>query len=36
MADLRAVADPKFSIDEMTDEVLRVLSARPDVLEPVT
>nr|WP_268821594.1 shikimate kinase [Octadecabacter dasysiphoniae] len=36
MADLRAEAKPAFSIDEMTDEVLRVLSVRPDVLEPVT
>lgn len=36
MADLRAEAKPEFSIDEMTDEVLRVLAARPDVLEPVT
>lgn len=34
-ADLRAVADPAFSIDEMTDEVLRVLETRPDILEPV-
>lgn len=33
-ADLRAEACPEFSIDEMTDEVLRVLSQRPDVLEP--
>jgi shikimate kinase len=33
-ADLRAVADPAFSIDEMTDEVLRVLMTRPDILEP--
>lgn len=33
-ADLRAVADPAFSIDEMTDEVLSVLATRPDILEP--
>lgn len=32
-ADLRATADPKFNIDEMTDEVLRVLATRADVLE---
>lgn len=32
-ADLRAVADPAYSIDEMTDEVLRVLAQRPDILE---
>lgn len=36
MADLRAEAKPAFSIDEMTDEVLRVLATRPDVLEPAT
>lgn len=36
MADLRAEAKPEFSIDEMTDEVLRVLASRSDVLEPVT
>jgi shikimate kinase len=35
MADLRAEAKPDFSIDDMTDEVLRVLAARGDVLEPV-
>lgn len=34
LADLQAKAEPAFSIDEMTDEVLRILSARPDVLEP--
>lgn len=33
LADLHAKAKPSFSIDEMTDEVLRVLSGRPDVLE---
>lgn len=33
MADLRAEAKPEFSIDEMTDEVLRVLATRSDVLE---
>lgn len=33
-ADLRAVADPAFSIDQMTDEVLSVLSCRPEILEP--
>lgn len=32
-ADLRVTPDPKFSIDEMTDEVLRVLATRADVLE---
>lgn len=36
LADLRAQAKPAYSIDEMTDEVLRVLAARPDVLEPAT
>ncbi len=36
MADLRAVANPAFSIDEMTDEVLRVLATRSDVLEQKT
>jgi shikimate kinase len=36
MADLRVEAKPEFSIDEMTAEVLRVLAARADVLEPVT
>jgi len=36
LADLRAEAKPAFSIDEMTDEVLRVLATRPDVLEPAT
>lgn len=34
MADLRAIADPAFSIEQMTDEVLRVLASRPDILEP--
>lgn len=34
LADLRAESRPEFSIDEMTDEVLRVLSDRTDVLEP--
>jgi shikimate kinase len=33
LADLHASAEPAFSIDEMTDEVLRVLATRPDVLE---
>ncbi|MDC0115899.1 shikimate kinase [Octadecabacter sp.] len=32
-ADLRAVADPAFSIEQMTHEVLRVLATRPDILE---
>ena len=32
-ADLRAVADPAFSIEEMTDEVLSVLATRKDILE---
>ncbi len=32
-ADLRAKADPAFTIDEMTDRVLSVLATRPDVLE---
>jgi shikimate kinase len=32
-ADLRAEAKSEFSIDQMTDEVLRVLASRPDVLE---
>ena len=36
MADLRAVADPAFSIEEMTQEVLHVLCSRPDVLEPAS
>jgi len=35
-ADLRAVADPAFSIEQMTDEVLRILATRPDILEPTT
>lgn len=35
-ADLRAHADPAFSIDEMTDHVLAVLAQRPDVLGPNT
>ena len=34
-ADLRAVADPTFSIEQMSDEVLRVLSTRADVLERI-
>lgn len=33
-ADSRAKADPAFSIEDMTDAVLDVLSQRPDVLEP--
>ncbi len=33
LADLRAQAKPSYSIDQMTDEVLRVLARRPDVLE---
>jgi len=33
MADLRAHADPAYSIDRMTDEVVSVLLTRPDVLE---
>ncbi|MGJ8611601.1 MAG: shikimate kinase, partial [Octadecabacter sp.] len=33
MADLRADARPEFSIEQTTDEVLRVLATRPDVLE---
>lgn len=33
LADLRAQAKPAYSIDQMTDEVLRVLARRPDVLE---
>ena len=32
-ADLRAEARPEFSIEEMTDVVVSVLAARPDVLE---
>lgn len=32
-ADLRAEADPAFSIEEMTDVVVSVLAQRPDVLE---
>ena len=32
-ADLRVAARPKFSIDDMCDEVLKVLKGRPDVLE---
>ncbi|MEL6959328.1 MAG: shikimate kinase [Pseudomonadota bacterium] len=35
-AELRAVADPAFSIEEMRDQVLGVLASRPDILEPVT
>ncbi|WP_281982343.1 shikimate kinase [Thalassorhabdomicrobium marinisediminis] len=35
-AELRVLADPAYSIDEMTDAVLEVLATRPDVLEPVT
>ena len=34
-AELRATADPAFSIEEMRDEVLAVLATRPDILEPV-
>lgn len=33
LADLRAEARPEFSIEQMTDVVMDVLSARPDVLE---
>ncbi|AKS45925.1 shikimate kinase [Octadecabacter temperatus] len=33
LADMRAEAKAEFSIYEMTDEVLQVLAARPDVLE---
>jgi len=33
LADLKAKADPKFSIEEMTDHVLAVLADRPDILE---
>jgi shikimate kinase len=33
LADMRAEAKAEFSIYEMTDEVLRVLAKRPDVLE---
>jgi len=36
LSDLRAEAKSDFSIDEMTDEVLRILATRPDVLEPIT
>lgn len=32
-ADMRAVADPAFSIEQMSDKVLSVLSQRPDILE---
>lgn len=35
-AELRAVARPDYSIEEMTDAVLAVLATRPDVLEPAT
>jgi len=35
-AELRALADPAFSIDEMTDHVLDVLAQRPDILGPDT
>ncbi|PVA06081.1 shikimate kinase [Thalassorhabdomicrobium marinisediminis] len=35
-AELRVLADPAYSIDEMTDAVLEVLATRPDVLEPET
>lgn len=34
LAELRAEADPAFSIDDMTDRVLGVLSSRADILEP--
>ncbi len=33
LADIRAEAKAEFSIYQMTDEVLRVLATRPDVLE---
>lgn len=36
MADLRVEAKPEFSIDYMTDEVLRILAIRADVMEPIT
>ncbi|MFQ3184841.1 MAG: shikimate kinase [Alteromonas macleodii] len=36
MADLRVEAKPEFSIDYMTDEVLRMLATRADVLEHIT
>ncbi len=36
LAELRAKADPEFTIDDMTDHVLAVLSERPDILEPMT
>ncbi len=35
-ADLRAIADPAFTIEEMTDHVLAVLADRPDILEAKT
>ena len=35
-AELCALADPAFSIDEMTDHVLDVLAQRPDILGPDT
>jgi len=34
LAELRAEADPGFSIEAMTDRVLAVLASRPDILEP--
>lgn len=33
LADLKAKADPAFSIEEMTDHVLATLAARADILE---
>ncbi|WP_085877143.1 shikimate kinase [Roseisalinus antarcticus] len=33
LADLSVKADPKYSIEEMTDAVVRALAGRPDVLE---
>ena len=36
LADLRVEAKPEYSIDYMTDEVMRMLTTRVDVLESVT
>ncbi|EAR51577.1 shikimate kinase [Oceanicola granulosus HTCC2516] len=34
LAGLRVKGDPRFSIADMTDHVLRTLAAHPDILEP--
>lgn len=35
-ADLRVRAEPHYTIDDMTDQVMQVLRTRPDILEPIT